>query len=62
MIVISFITESFRRSHEQTSSRIHGIHLSSARRSFGLLNCIRHQEVISKVCSCRLKARQLSFR
>ena len=48
-----FCIESFRRNHEQTSSKIHGIHLSSARRCFLMLNRIRHQEVISKVCSCR---------
>ena len=51
-LIISLTIKSFRRNHEQTSSRIHGIHLSSARRSFDLLNYIRHQEVISKVCSC----------
>lgn len=48
-----FSIESFRWNHEQTSSKLHGIHLSSARRSFGLLNRIRQQEVISKVCSGR---------
>ncbi|XP_078383332.1 putative E3 ubiquitin-protein ligase HERC4 isoform X2 [Oculina patagonica] len=37
------------QNHEQTSSRIHGIHLSSARRCFGLLYHIPHREIIYKM-------------
>lgn len=38
-----------RRNHEQTSSRIHGIHLASARRSFILLSQIKHKAVITRL-------------
>lgn len=38
-----------RRNHEQTSSKIHGIHLQSARRSFDLLNGMKHKAIVTKL-------------
>lgn len=45
----------FRRNHEQTSSKIHGIHLQSARRSFDLLNGMKHKAIVTKVNLCNFK-------
>ncbi|CAH3029533.1 unnamed protein product [Porites evermanni] len=37
------------RNHEQTSSKVHGINLASARRCFSMLNFMPHQWVASKM-------------
>ena len=43
-----FLGLNFSRNHEQTSSRIHGINLASARKSLGLLLNVPHQAFTTK--------------